>query len=227
MDLENRTEELISLSQLSKHLPPSRNGKRRHVSSVYRYALRGSRGIRLETKQLPDGLYTSLDAWDRFVQKLTAARLGFAAPPEAPDSAPPVRRHRSVSAEIERVRASLRRGRAKPLRAEEAPRKDSPLGAAQPNDDGVEAQRPVVLLGGPSDHPIVLNKQKPRLSKAVYPVVKALLDSGASGLHKRDLDNVKGDAVKYLRALRKNDKDWAAAIIMAGKPGKGYRIRHE
>lgn len=64
----------IKLSNLPKYIPPGRNGKPRHKSSVYRYHLTGKGGIRLVAKQLPDGLYTTLREWRRFVRRLTAAK---------------------------------------------------------------------------------------------------------------------------------------------------------
>jgi hypothetical protein len=100
-------DELIPLSELPKHIPPSRNGKRRHKSSVYRYAKRGVRGIKLEVRQLPDGLYTTMLAWERFIGRLTAARCGSSVGTSPPPRTQ-TKRQSAVEKEIEAVRASLR-----------------------------------------------------------------------------------------------------------------------
>lgn len=100
---------LIRLSSLPRHIPPSRGSKPRHVSTVYRYVLRGVRGIRLDAWRLPDGLYTSLSAWERFVERLTAAGpAGPALPSETPTQANP-KRQNLVESEIDVIRASIGR----------------------------------------------------------------------------------------------------------------------
>jgi hypothetical protein len=98
----------IPLSKLSKFIPPGRKGKRRHAATIYRYAQRGVRGIRLLTMQLPDGLYTTLAWWHEFVDQLTAA-LGR--PQVGPQEQAPranSQRQNTVEKEISEVRASLR-----------------------------------------------------------------------------------------------------------------------
>jgi len=103
--------ELIPLSQLAKHIPPARDGKQRHKSSVYRYALRGVRGIKLKTTQLPDGLYTTLRDWKRFVRKLTAARCGASAGTPLMPTRARTHQQNAIEHEIETVRAGLRSGK--------------------------------------------------------------------------------------------------------------------
>lgn len=102
------SKKLIRLADLPKHITPGRGGKRRHASAVYRYAERGVRGILLETWQLPDAKYTTLDAWDNFVRRLTAARKQ---PEVAASKTLPVHenRQRKIEVEIENVRATLRK----------------------------------------------------------------------------------------------------------------------
>lgn len=115
--------ELIKLTTLPKFIPPARGGKRRNKATVYRYALKGSRGVRLETWRLPDGLYTSLAAWDRFVEHLTKTS-GYR-PPTAPQAPTPghTRRQREVEAEIEAVRASFRKKHTSPKEDAESSRR--------------------------------------------------------------------------------------------------------
>ena len=69
------TEELVRLSDVPKHLPRNRNGKKVGTSTVYRWATKGVRGIRLEWWQLPSGRVTSLEAVTRFLRALTEQRL--------------------------------------------------------------------------------------------------------------------------------------------------------
>ena len=115
-------DELIPLSQLVKYIPPSARGRRRHASTVYRYALRGVRGFRLETQQLPDGRYTTLGAWDRFVERLSAGQVMGSGPAPAERG----KKQSAVEAEIERVRATIRASKATELK-EIAGAKSEPL----------------------------------------------------------------------------------------------------
>jgi hypothetical protein len=85
--------------------------------------------------------------------------------------------------------------------------------------------QPPVVLHGPDKKPIGQGREKQRLSKARYDVVKALLDHGPLG--KDDLDRKSGhqDARKLLKALADGDPDWKAVIIFPEVYGAGYNIR--
>ncbi len=100
---------LRRLSELPKHIPPGRDGKRRHTSTIYRYVFRGVRGIRLEAWRLPDGWYSSPSAWARFVERLTAALRAAPALPRNLPTRSSTNRQSAVEAEIEAVRASIGR----------------------------------------------------------------------------------------------------------------------
>ena len=79
---------------------------RPHISQVYRWASRGLRGIRLEWVQVGGQRYTSREAIQRFISRLTAAAGGEAAP-----TPPPARRQAEVSrAESELVAAGYEVG---------------------------------------------------------------------------------------------------------------------
>lgn len=99
---------LIRLSDMPKHVPAGRNGKKRHTSTIYRYVFRGVAGVRLEAWRLPDGWYSSREAWARFVERITVACRGTPQPTRVQSSAP-AKRQSSVEAEIEAVRASIGR----------------------------------------------------------------------------------------------------------------------
>ncbi len=85
-----------------------------------------------------------------------------------------------------------------------------------------------LILRGRDECPIVLGKEKAPLTDRQYNVIKTLLDAGKRGLTKDKLDEKSGhpDARKVLKALQKQDEDWAAVIQMPGTAGKGgYRIK--
>jgi hypothetical protein len=111
-DLQERSTDegsaLVRLSDMPKHIQAGRNGRKRHTSTIYRYIFRGIGGVKLEAWRLPDGWYSSRDAWARFIDRLTVAGRG-APQPSRVQSAAPAKRQRSVEAEIEAVRTSIKR----------------------------------------------------------------------------------------------------------------------
>ena len=90
----------------------------------------------------------------------------------------------------------------------------------------VPQDRPAVILQGPDDPPIVFGKKRPVLNARDYYILKALLDAWPVRLHKAQLERKcrRSEAHKNLAALRKEDRDWKKAILMAGTSGKGYGI---
>jgi hypothetical protein len=64
IDLEH--EKLISLHEVPKLLPQRTNGKRLHISAVYRWAQRGVHGLKLEVIRIGGTTYTSVEALQRF-----------------------------------------------------------------------------------------------------------------------------------------------------------------
>ena len=63
----------LSLTQASQQsiLPQRRRGKRPHVATLYRWAQRGLRGVRLETIRVGGTLCTSVEAIQRFFERLS------------------------------------------------------------------------------------------------------------------------------------------------------------
>ena len=59
------------LSEAPRHLPRGRRGRRIHISTTFRWAQRGLRGVRLETIRIGGMLYTSNEALQRFSERLT------------------------------------------------------------------------------------------------------------------------------------------------------------
>ena len=64
-------EQLVSLARAPQHLPPRRAGKRPVPSTLYRWVKVGVRGIKLEAIQVGGTLCTSLEALQRFFDRLT------------------------------------------------------------------------------------------------------------------------------------------------------------
>ena len=65
------TEDLIPLRDVPRHVPSRRNGKRTHISTCYRWAQRGCKGIILESIQIGGTRCTSREALARFFSRLT------------------------------------------------------------------------------------------------------------------------------------------------------------
>lgn len=69
LDLQN--EEIISLTEATSLLPRRRRGRKPHVATLYRWAQRGCRGVVLETCQVGGTKCTSVEALQRFVDRLS------------------------------------------------------------------------------------------------------------------------------------------------------------
>lgn len=75
--IDVQSEEVVSIREATGHVP-KRNGKKVAVSTVWRWAMRGVRGIRLETIVIGGTRRTSLEALQRFFENVTAAADGTA-----------------------------------------------------------------------------------------------------------------------------------------------------
>jgi len=64
-------EKLVTLARAASRLPRRRKGKRPHPSTLFRWASRGLRGVRLETLSVGGTTCTSAAALQRFFQRLT------------------------------------------------------------------------------------------------------------------------------------------------------------
>jgi Protein of unknown function (DUF1580) len=68
IDIANET--LVEISEASKHIPG-----RPHIATVYRWMMRGVRGgIKLETALVGGSRWTSVEAIQRFVDRLSGPR---------------------------------------------------------------------------------------------------------------------------------------------------------
>lgn len=66
-------EHILTFSEATRLLPRRRAGRKPHVSTCYRWATRGLRGICLETIQVGGTTCTSREALQRFFERLQAA----------------------------------------------------------------------------------------------------------------------------------------------------------
>lgn len=72
MAIDIRSEKPLSLKEAAKSLPPI-DGKRPHISTIWRWCRKGVRGVTLEYVRVGNRVCTSSGALARFVNKLAAA----------------------------------------------------------------------------------------------------------------------------------------------------------
>src|SRR4051794_36659981 len=98
--IDTTSESLLTLTQAADVLPRRRKGRKTHVSTLYRWATAGCRGVRLESVQIGATRCTSREALERFFQRLTGpdqaeAVVASAGPPLASRRSPARRRRES------------------------------------------------------------------------------------------------------------------------------------
>ncbi len=98
-------ENVISLREATKLVPPMRRNRPVNLSTVWRWALRGSRGVKLETLRLPGGLVTSREALQRFAVRLSGGEPTAETPSPGADPARKARRRAEIQAAEARLRA--------------------------------------------------------------------------------------------------------------------------
>lgn len=64
--IELANETLIALRDAPRHLPHRPNGKRLHISAVYRWIRSGVKGVVLDSIRIGGTTYTSIEALKRF-----------------------------------------------------------------------------------------------------------------------------------------------------------------
>jgi hypothetical protein len=94
IDLHN--EELLSLAEATKRVPPARQGEKTHLSTILRWILEGAKApdgsrVKLEALRLGSRWMTSTEALQRFAERLTPVLDGT--PPQTPR--PPAARQRA------------------------------------------------------------------------------------------------------------------------------------
>lgn len=66
--IDLKTEKLISVVQAAAMLPPTRQAKKTHASTIIRWIHRGVRGRRLDALRVGGCWYTSVEALARFAE---------------------------------------------------------------------------------------------------------------------------------------------------------------
>jgi len=87
MTIEIEKEQLLPLAQAAGHLPNRRGGKKKHVSTLHRWATIGIGGIKLETLRCGGVKCTSLPALQRFFERLSANESSTGGTPTVPNTA--------------------------------------------------------------------------------------------------------------------------------------------
>jgi hypothetical protein len=105
--IDSTTETLISFSEASDRSPRRGRGRKIHISTFYRWATIGCRGIVLETIQVGGSRCTSVEALDRFFQRLSQSRQ--AGPVGGGQAGPGVGRRTRTLAQSQRASAEAGR----------------------------------------------------------------------------------------------------------------------
>lgn len=71
--LDINSERIVSLSEAAALLPRRRQNRKPHVATLYRWSQRGCRGVVLETIQIGGTKCTSVEALQRFFDRLSGA----------------------------------------------------------------------------------------------------------------------------------------------------------
>lgn len=103
--IDTTQETIVPLTQAAGELPCRRRGRKTHVSTLYRWATSGCRGVVLETIQIGATRCTSREALQRFFERLSGPRQTGAGIPGSPGTSP-VRR-----SQARRLRDSERAGK--------------------------------------------------------------------------------------------------------------------
>jgi hypothetical protein len=82
MAIDITIEKIVSFKEARSHLPERRGGKRPDIATLYRWTVNGCNGIRLESIMVGATRMTSMEALQRFFDRLTEA-----AEPNAGDAA--------------------------------------------------------------------------------------------------------------------------------------------
>ncbi len=77
------TETVLTLTEAAKRLPQRRRGSRPHPATLFRWVQRGVKGVRLESLQVAGTKCTSIQALQRFFDRLSEPREP--APNKRPD----------------------------------------------------------------------------------------------------------------------------------------------
>lgn len=78
--IDSTQETVLSLAHATNHIPRRRAGRKTHVSTLFRWTTAGCRGIVLESIQVGGTRCTSLEALQRFFERLSSPQCGHGTP---------------------------------------------------------------------------------------------------------------------------------------------------
>ncbi len=102
-------EQLVSIRDIPRHLPRRPSGKRVHISACYRWLSRGVSGVKLEAIRIGGTTYTSVEALQRF-----AERLSSSTPRPLIEPAPSLSRQKMIDRAARELEKSLNPSRSGP-----------------------------------------------------------------------------------------------------------------
>jgi hypothetical protein len=81
-DLEQFGEERpLTLSQAAVHIGKSTNGKKPHISTLYRWCTKGCKGVKLDSTAIGGKRYVTVSAIERFIEASNATASSVALNP--------------------------------------------------------------------------------------------------------------------------------------------------
>jgi hypothetical protein len=92
--------------------------------------------------------------------------------------------------------------------------------------DGQKESKCCVVLRGKGERPLVLGREVSPVTSAQYDVLQALVNAGADGLSMTELirRSGHGSARNVLKKLAGSFSAWQQVILLAGAPGRRYRL---
>ena len=80
MAIDIQREQLVGLGEVPQVLAALRRGRKIHLSTAHRWASKGLRGVRLETLRMGGSRVTSIEALQRFFERVSHAHRELPAP---------------------------------------------------------------------------------------------------------------------------------------------------
>ncbi len=79
--IDIQSESVVSLADAVRYVPKRRGGKKVHISTLFRWSTCGCRGQKLETIQAGATRCTSVEALQRFFNRLSGSLIETSQPP--------------------------------------------------------------------------------------------------------------------------------------------------
>jgi hypothetical protein len=98
-------EQVFPLADTPKHVPPRRGGRPLHPATAFRWRNPGVRGVKLETIRVGGTLCTSVEALQRFFERLSATD---GTEPASPPPSAPLAARRTPAARLKALEKARR-----------------------------------------------------------------------------------------------------------------------